>query len=417
MKKSIYLFFLICIAAIPSVLTADEPAACKGDILRALNDGANYAATVLLDEKGKSRCDYNMLEGKWYEYEPPWHTGQVIYGLIRAYQVTGNNDYLAAAKRAGDWWVSLEIKDHPRLKGMLRAVHGDNIGEVIVFATISDGSAGLFLLNGLTGDRRYAETPTRAGQWMLDHMWAPEYGVFYDVVDPQTGEVRKENSPFWPDKTKQELFDVARPNSEGSLYKDMYEFTGEERYRQVFIRQCESLLQKQDEYGLWMDFMPNDKETGSFHPRFNLWYAESLLEGYELTGDRRFLDAAKKTAQFYTKFQKKDGTFYYRNYVDGSSNPKSPCGSAVSFAGIVWLRLLKYGVGEEFRPNIEKSLKWVLKNRYAADHPDPNLAGGFFELRTRRKKGGLWLAIRDIATSFGLRFLADYYEFAYSEAK
>ena len=116
----------------------------KSKILKAIAVGADYAAFTLLDEKGQSRCDYNMTEGKWYEYEPPWHTGQVIYALVESYETTGEQKYLEAAKKAGDWWTSLEIKDHPKLKGMLNAVHGDHAGQVIVFATVSDGSAGLF---------------------------------------------------------------------------------------------------------------------------------------------------------------------------------------------------------------------------------------------------------------------------------
>lgn len=382
----------------------------RGQILQAINDGATYAANVLLDENGKSRCDYQMIEGRWYEYEPPWHTGQIIYALVEAYKITKNDAYLNAAKRAGDWWVSLEIKDHPKLKGMVRAIHGDHI-YTIVFATISDGTAGLFDLYRVTGDKKYADVPTSAGDWMMKHMYEPEQRVFYDCVDPKTGEVLKQNSPFWQDKEHQTLFDVARPNNEGSLFKDMYEYTGDEKYKKMFLELCESLLQYQDENGLWMDFMPNNKERGYFHPRFNLWYAESLLEGYDLTGDRRYLQAAKKTAAFYTKFQQKDGTFYYRNYVNGRIDKKSICGSAVSFAGILWLRLLQYGVGDDFRPNIEKSLQWVLTNRYATDHPDPNLAGGFLETRVRFRHKKVWLVNRDIATSFGVRFLTDYYRY------
>ncbi len=83
----------------------------------------------MLDEDGKSKCDYNVTEGKWYEYEPPWHTGQIIYGLIETYRVTGNEKYLEAAKKAGDWWTSLLITDHPKLKGMIKAAHGDHAGD------------------------------------------------------------------------------------------------------------------------------------------------------------------------------------------------------------------------------------------------------------------------------------------------
>ena len=384
-------------------------------ILAAIHDGANYAADILLDETGKSRCDYNLLQGKWYEYEAPWHTGQLILGLLRAHDVTQNGKYLDAAVRAGDWWVGLEIKDHPVLKGMVYASHGDYIEDQIVFATTSDGTAGLFYLHKKTGEEKYARIPTQAGQWMLDHMYVPEHGVFYDVVDPKTGEVLKENSPFWEGKEKQSLFDVSRPNNEGSLFKDMYEYSGEEKYKNVFIELCESLVEKQGPEGLWMDFMPNDKESGSFHPRFNLWYAESLLEGYELTDDKRYLEAALKTARYYTTHQQSDGTFYYKNYINKSPNRNSVSGSTVAFAGMVWLRLLQYGAGDEFKGNIEKSVEWTLKNRFSRNHPDKNLGGGFFEIRTRRKDG-LWITLRDIATSFSLRFLADYYTYKYVNA-
>jgi hypothetical protein len=381
----------------------------KEDILRAINDGATYAADVLLDESGQSRCDYNILQGKWYAYEPAWHTGQIIYGLVRAYEVTKNEKYLNAAKKAGDWWVGLEIKDHPKLAGMVRAAHGDYVGDYLVFATVSDGTAGLFNLFRVTGNRRYADVPTRAGEWMLQNMWIPEHGMFYDTVDPSTGEVLKHHNPFFPDVQNPPLNMLARPNNEGSLYKDMYLYTNDERFKEVFLALCQSLVEKQGENGLWMDYMPNSKEEGTFHPRFNLWYAESLLEGYELNGDRRFLEAAKKTALFYTKFQQGDGTFYYKNYVSGGSNRNSICGSAVAFAGLVWLRLQQYGAGDEFKDNVERSVTWIVNNRYAPDHPDENLAGAFLETRTRRPEGKLWITMRDIATSFGLRFLADYY--------
>jgi uncharacterized protein YyaL (SSP411 family) len=385
----------------------------KEAILKSIHMAANYATDVLLDENGKSRCDYHMVESKWYDYEPPWHTGQIIYALTEAYEITKNQKYLDAAIKAGNWWISLEIKDHPKLNGMLYTAHGDNVGDVIVFATMSDGSAGLFRLSKVSGDKKYANVATRAGNWMMKNMYEHEHRVFYDCVDPKTGEVLKEDSPFWPEKTKQKLFDVARPNNEGSLFKDMYEHAGDEAHKDMFIELCESLLDYQGEEGLWMDFTPNNKQTGSFHPRFNLWYAESLLEGYDLTGNKAYLEAALKTARFYTKFQDKDGTMFYRNFIDGSQNENSVCGSTVAFAGIIWLRLLNYSVGEEFKENIEKSLNWLLKNQYSKNHSDPNLAGGFINTRLRHKKGKLWITNRDVGTSFGIRFLVDYYRHAY----
>ena len=191
----------------------------------------------------------------------------------------------------------------------------------------------------------------------------------------------------------------------------MYRFTGKEEYKKAFIDLCNSLVEKQWDNGLWMDFTPNDKENHSFHPRFNLWYAESLLDCYELTKDEKYLNAAIKTARMYADAQGKDGTIYYRNYTDGRPPDKtSICGSATSFAGIIWLRIMETGKGKEFEKNIQRSLKWVLINRFPSDHPDPDMRGVFLNTRTKKKKGEVRLINRDIGTSFGVRFLVKYYE-------
>jgi len=409
MRYTATIMFCLLIAG---SLAAQDKSPSKEEVLQAIRECARYASEVLLDENGKSRCDYAMMEGKWRDYEPPWHTGQIINGLVEAYKVTKEEKYLAAARKAGDWWVGLEIKDHPKLKGMVRAIHGDGL-EYIVCATVTDGTPGLFNLYRVTKEKKYADVPTSAGEWMLRNFYLPKEGMLYDMADPKTGEVLKENSPFWPEKKKQTLNDVARVNNEGFLYKDMYEYTGNPRYKEVFLNLCESLVAKQGPEGLWMQFSPNNAEKGSFHPRFNLWNAESLIEGFVLTGNKSYLDAARKTLTFYLKYQKKDGTIFYENYLDGRSNENSVTGSTIAMAGLLWLRLQQLGVGEEFKENIERSARWILGNRFAADHPDKNLAGATMNIRTRTKGGKLYLTQRDLGTSFSLRFLAAYYNERY----
>ncbi len=382
----------------------------KEAVRKAIDECASYAANVLLDETGKSRCDYNLTRGEWYPYEEPWHTGQLVLGLLEAYKATGNKTWLEQAVRGGEWWLTLEIKDDPRFRGMVGATHGDVIGnDQIVFATVSDGTPGIFELSRVTGDRRYAALATSSAAWMLEHMYYPEEGVCYDLADLRTGEVLKLGSPFHGDKSEQTLFDVSRPNTEGSLFKDAYEFSGDERFRDAHILLCDALLRYQDEHGLWMDFMPNHKSEGSYHPRFNLWYAESLLECYDLTHDRKYLEAAARTARTYAAAQRKDGTMFYDNYINGRPSDKgSVCGSEVALAGILWMRLAEYGYGE-FVAHYERSAEWLVKNRFSMDHPDPNLRGAVVNTRMRFRKGEMWMTQRDVGTSFGLRFLSTYY--------
>ncbi len=411
MKKYVVLILLFAFG-----LRLSGQAPSKDELLKAMDECTSYAVNVLLDEQGKSRCDYNVIEGKWYPYEEPWHTGQLILGLLEAYKITGNKEALAAARKAGDWWISLEIKDNPRFKGMVAATHGDVIGnDQIVFATTSDGTPGIFELTRITGEKKYANVATSASQWLLENMYYPEKGVCYDLADLKTGEVLKENSPFHQGKSNQTLNDISRPNTEGSPFKDSYEFSKDKRFRDAHILLCNSLIEKQDKNGLWMQYMPNDPEDSSFHPRFNLWYAESLLEAYELTKDRKYLEAAAKTARMYAKAQKKDGTIFYDNYADGKASDKgSICGSAVAFAGILWIRLARYGY-DEFVPYYERSIRWILENRYDINHPDPNLSGGVVNTRMRTKNGKVWLTQRDVGTSFGLRFMAAYYQLKYKK--
>jgi rhamnogalacturonyl hydrolase YesR len=387
----------------------------KDQILETIQTGAHYAMTTVLDEAGKSRCDYNMTEGKWYPYEEPWHTGQVIYGLVEAYRATGEVHFLQAAKRAGDWWTSLEIKDHPKLQGMINAIHGDHAGEVIVFATVSDGTPGLFELWKETGIEKYASVPTQAGDWMLTNMCDLGKGVCYDNVDPASGDILTQNSPFHQGKENQGLFDVARPNTEGSLFLDMYYYTKKEAYKDAFITLSNSVVEKQGKDGLWMDFIPNHIEDQSFHPRFNLWYAESLLEAFDLTGDDQYLEAAQKTVDRYIQAQRSDGTIYYKNYQDGSFAEGSICGSSVAFTGLLMMRLMKSGISKEYADQIDLCAQWLYRNRFSKDHPDTNLAGAFMNIRTRNRKGKKWMVNRDIGTSFGLRFFAKYLTYKFGQ--
>lgn len=382
-------------------------------VLKQIKALADYSCSTLLDKKGESRCDYNITLGKWVLYEPAWHTGQIINALVKAYRLTGDKKYLAYAKKAGDWWCSLQIKKNPRLKGLVMAVHGAYVGDYIIFSTISDGTPGLYRLYNVTHEKRYAQVPTQAGEWLLKNMYIPDQGMFYDAINAKTGEVMKENSPFWPGKKHQTLNDVARPNNEGSLFLDMFRYTRSEKYKKVFLDICNSLVEKEGPQGLWMQFSPNNLADSSFHPRFNLWYAESLLNGYEVTLDRKYLEAAKKTLLTYQKAQQKDGTIYYKNYLNGSFDNNSIAGSAVAFAGLLWIKMVEYGHGNEFRKSIEESYKWISKNYFAYDHPDRNLRGGVIDFEMKDKKGHLEFIQRDLGTTFALRFLIDYYEYKF----
>lgn len=412
---SLYIFTILlsCTAcAQKSGLVLDKK--YKEKIQNSLEHAIMHTSKAMLDEKGASKGNYMWLHGEWESYEAAWHTGQAIYGLLEAYEVTKNKKALDEAIRAGDWWVSLQFPEGHKLEGYLNAQHGDKMGHLINTTTIADGTPGLFNLSDVTDNKKYADVATSAGTWILDNLYIPEERLSYNFVDSKTGEVWKKKSPH---RQHQGLsFDikhVARPNAEGYLWLDMYKHTGEERYKKAFLEILNKLVDDQSPSGWWMEYEPNDPKTGKIHGRFNTWNAEALIEGYKLTNEKKYLDAALKTADALANVQDGTGVIWYNSYLDGNHDKRSPCGSCTSYAGILWLYLWDLGY-TQYEKHIFEAFQFTLVNQYPIGHPDPNLAGAYYGIRQRSKKNGkMMLYYRDINTAFGMRFLSEIYKRAY----
>lgn len=108
------------------------------EIIKSIKRAGNYASESLIDQEGKSKCDYDIISGEWKVYEPLWHTGQVIWGLLHAFDVTQDSQYLHTAKRAGDWWRNQQFTNHPALNGFVKGFHfGEVEDHLINFTTLS----------------------------------------------------------------------------------------------------------------------------------------------------------------------------------------------------------------------------------------------------------------------------------------
>lgn len=390
-------------------------------VRQALEEIAAYAGGVLLTEEGRGRADYHIVTGQWVNYEDHWHTGQLVWGLIEAGQVLGRTDMIDKARRGGDWWVSTEFPAGHPLAGLVAAAHGDRLGELINWTTISDGTPGLFALSRLTGDLRYADTATRSGRWLWDNSRVPDdvpggEWLFYNIINPATGmvyrdwDVHTQGKVRDPERAAREVVPVtrvARPNIEGFLFQDMCRHTGERVWCQRFLAQADSVLARQHHSGLWLQFEPNVEDGSQIHPRFNVWNAEALLQAYEISGERKYLEGAARTARWAQKVMQRDGTLFYRTAIDGTTNRAEVTGSAVAFNGILMLRLKDYGYAE-FAPTVDTFADWLIRNRFASDHPDPNLAGAVVNTRQAIRGGRLELENRDVGSTFALRFLSLY---------
>lgn len=410
---------LICVScsvrAQPRATVEQATALPEDDIRQAVRAGTDYVVDVLIDSQGITRGEYDLFSGTWRSYEPAWHTGQLIYALLAAESLANHPQTLPTAQRAADWWANLAYTEPGPLQGFLRAEHGAEVGSLINFTTIADGTPGLFELSRRTGNPRYADVATSAGDWAMRKLWLPEQGVMYDLIDSETGHVLTERdpSPHFPADQQLELFDVTRPNNEGFLYLDMFRHTGDSTYLEVFRNLSDALVRYQDTAtGIWLDFHPNNRARNKVHPRSNTWYAESLLRAYEQFGDERYRDAALRLARAMAGRLSEGGVVYYDQRVTGAPDRRSLSGSATAFAALLWVELLGQGY-TEFEEPIQRAGQWLLANQFPANHPDPNVRGAFLETWRRADGPREHLYVRDIATSFSLRFFAAYHAHYY----
>ncbi len=368
----------------------------------ALVESADAIDRVLLDEQGRARGDYDWKRGRWSDYEVAWHTGQAIEALLVAHETTGDARYVRRARQAGDFWIGLELKSGP-FKGMIDAAHGDRLGRLINFTTVGNGTQGLFSLTRATGDKRYADVASRSVAWLARNTQVPGHpGLYYNILDPATGTIWRDRSPHHDTKTPT-VTQVARPNIEGSPFLDACEHLREAWLCRAHLDLAARTAARQDTTGLWMEFEPNNPADGTVHPRFNTWNAEAMLRSWRKSGERRYLDAALATARANARMIAADGSFDYVQNVSGRRGNTSPTGSASAFAGLLWLELRAAG-HREFDAQIHAAARWLIVNRYPADHPDPNLRGLIIE---RRIKGGNVIQ-RDLSNLFAVRFLAAY---------
>lgn len=389
-------------------------------LAQGLRDIASSSVAVLIAPDGKVQAEYDLETRTFSDYEPAWHTGQMILGLVEAASALGDPSLLVPARRAGEWWLAQEFQPPHPFAGLINAWHGGPLGALVNWTTISDGTPGLFALSRATGDARYGEAASRAGEWLWARTRVPAdvpggEGLFYNIFDPERGVVLNDWNPhrqgtrYDPREALRvgppPVHEVARPNIEGFLFADICRFRREPLWCGRFLAQARAALKRQTPDGLWMEFEPNDAVSGRVHPRFNLWNAEALLEAHALSGNHAFLEAAARTARFYQRASAPDGGIAYTLFRDGRADPaQGIAGSAVAFYGLLMLRLKDHGYSE-FDADIARAADWLLANRYRADHPDVTLRGAIPDTRVRKGRGTVQ---RDLGASFSMRFLALY---------
>lgn len=382
----------------------------KAQVIEVLRDGGLYLTQAVIDRRGRAQGAYNLLKARWENYQTPWRTAQTSLALLEAYRVSPNPKFLFQAKESGQWWVRQRILDQPELLGLIDATQREGIGDVLGFSAVALGTGALFALTDQTGDSIYAETALAAGEWLWRNTCDPVTGICYNYLNPRTGLVVTDRTPYEPQNLDPGLNLVSRPHPEGNMWAEMFRYTGDSTYWAAHLQSCRTLLRVQNPQGLWMSYAPNDEATGRIDLWLNLWYADALIEAHALSGDAAFLDGAARTVETYLKLQGRDGSLYADSYRDGQAERRSARGSAVAMLGLVMLRLEAAG-RSGYAPYIHQCAAWLYYNRYAIIHADPNLRGAIIDLRQRIRRNQLEVANLDLGTIFGVRFMATYHDY------
>jgi hypothetical protein len=351
---------------------------------------------------GAFRNEYDMATKSWSFFDPFWHTAQGIRGLMALHMED-------TAVKHGMFFLNNSIINSPkdrRFHGAHQRLDGHRAG-LLATTSITDGIEGLIDYFLLTRDKKTLDTLTRIEEWLNNTAYDPVTGFYCGYFDSKSGELYAQNTYRSDNPEEHPEFCGRRPEAEGSalLYLGLLLNKPESIKRFKYILDYLSNTQAED--GIWWNWFCNSCQPRLAHGRYNLWLAFALLNGYEYFGEKKYYEAALKTARFYRRAQQLDGVIFYKTNSNGQGYAGQICGSASAMAALLWLKLLKYDFNEDFANGIKLSLNFLNSTQFSEDFHDKNLRGACFEAsKFANKQGFCSPHIRDLATIFALQLAA-----------
>lgn len=265
-----------------------------GYIIPTFYDYAEFTGREDLRERARALADWEiavqmsngavqagLFRGKNAEQKPAvFNTGQVILGWCRACAETGDEKYLAAAKRAGDWLIENQAAD-----GAWRVASSET--ETSVHAYDARTAWSLLEIYALAGEEKYLESARRKLDWVLAQQcangWFAE-NAFFTSADKWT--IPPTHTIAYVMEGLQEAFRL----------------TNDTRYFEAMLKCAEKLLRifelKKFMAGEFDEKWKSDAKYSCLTG--NAQIAGVWLKIFQTNGDTRFLNAALKLND-YTK--------------------------------------------------------------------------------------------------------------------
>ncbi len=314
-------------AALPALVVGDTARRARRPFpaVNGVPDGALEAAIRWLclthDVTGRrgSALAYHLLRG-WRPAFPET-TGYIIGTLLEHAARTGDESLVTRAREMGDWEIDVQNPDGGVMTDAVKSPPGRSVAfntGMVIFGWLD--------LYELLEDERYLHAAVRAGEWL-------------ERVQEADGTWQGENDYGGIPHTYCSRVDWALLRLAAA--------SGEERFGDVAGRHLDWVLSVQQENG-WFDWCVF--RIGTFPSTHALAYTmRGLLESSVLNGDRRYLDAAHKTARALLGIFRTQGWLPATYDRDWSAKSRSICVTGLAQVGGVWLRLYQETGDVDFR--------------------------------------------------------------------
>ncbi len=347
--------------------------------------------------QGAFRGEYVAGTGKWDVFCPVWHGGQAVKALALAYIALGDERYLQAARDGAEFILRAQITDesHPDF-GLIRAYEDSNINTSAILECLD----GLFSLTEITGETRYLNAAVHALQWVQKRMFIPIEGLFRDDYSEERGIL--DRASFM----SAEVFpQPGRPLLDDGVFLKGYEATGDEHLRQVALATARRLLRDEQPEGNWINYPPANPVTGSIHPRQAFWWGRPMWMVYEDTGEMRFLDCCRRSAQWYVQAMRSDGGMFRDTYRDWRTPSFGQATSGIACAAILWHDLISRYGDEQWIEPLQRALGFCRSMQFT-NVTDDNLSGAILEkVLPPNGSDSSPYYLRDVGTTFYLQAL------------
>lgn len=352
--------------------------------------------------RGVIRGEYSAARKKWWFFCPVWHTGQAVRALVLASQTLGQPKWMDGARRGAEFIYNHQVFDEASPDHGLILAYED-VPTKVNTSAVMECMEGLMELADADKDEQAWKRIIAAGDFIVDKMFMPVEGLFRDVYDPQTHTVIVPN----PYRSKDNI--GGRPLVEDAVLVRLFEKTKDQKFLDAHLKVSRTLVADQRPAGNWIDYGPCDPNRGVFHPRHTYWWGLPLLDSYQATGDKRYLETAIASGEFCARAMRKDGGYIRGTYFDFGTDSFGHATSGSASAAVLFLRLFRITKEPRWMKLAELALSYCMMVQLI-DVQDKNLKGVIVEkvLAPVNHTDASPYHIRDLGTIFFVIAAAEY---------